>query len=56
MGSADVMSEVEFTVRQNLRSLSEADQAAVIRLTNAIAATGQGENTEGSSVTCELSG
>ena len=42
-GSADAMSQAEFTVLQNLRSLSEADQAAVIRLTNALAATSQGE-------------
>ena len=42
-GSADAMSEAEFTVLQNLRSLSEADQAAVIRLTNALAATSQSE-------------
>ena len=38
-GSADAMSEVEFTVLQNLRSLSEADQSAVVRLTNALAIT-----------------
>lgn len=41
--STDAMSEAEFTVLQNLRLLSEADQAAVIRLTNALAATSQGE-------------
>lgn len=55
-GSADAMSQAEFAVLQNLRSLNEADRAVVIRLSNALAATSQGKKTEGSSVTGELSG